>query len=595
MMAKKETKKNIKTARFSVADMTCHSCEKLVSKHAMAVKGVTGAHADYVKGEAAVTYDANATSPKEIAAAISKGPYSCCESNEATGKKSPLINILMSALVLAAGAYILLGGLNVELPAVEKGASFALVFAVGLLTGFHCIAMCGGFVVSYTARNRGNVGLNISQHAYYGLGKTLSYAVIGGLFGLVGSFITFTPFMRGLAAVLAGIFLILFGLNMLGFLGFFRRLRLKTPGFAERLAERSRNSSPLVVGLLNGLMIACGPLQAMYVFAAASGSPLDGALYLAVFGIGTLPVLLGFGVFTSFASSNLAGRLVKYSGVAVILLGLLMLNRGAALAGFQTGIAGTMSSASTGASAPVISSDGFQEIHMNVTASGWKPDAFVLAKGIPVKWIIDGQEITTCNREIQVPAYGLRFAIKPGLQTIEFTPTESGVVPWSCWMGMIPGKFIVKEYTADETKPTVAQTTKPTTIPATTLAGQNGGAYQEIYMNVTASGWSPNKFLLKKGVPVKWVINGLEITGCNRAIKVPALGLSFDIKPGLQTIEFTPNESGTIDWSCWMGMIKGVFEVKDDVSLDDPSEFASQLEAVQAPAGGSGGGCGCGM
>ncbi|MDD5112255.1 MAG: sulfite exporter TauE/SafE family protein [Candidatus Altiarchaeota archaeon] len=589
--------KNVKTVKFSINGMTCHSCEKLVSKQAMAAKGVTGAHADYVKGEATVTYDANATSPSEIAAAISKGQYSCCEKSDAAVKKNPLITILLSVLVLAAGAYILFGGLNIELPAVEKDASFALVFIVGLLTGFHCIAMCGGFVVSYTTRNSDKGGLNLRQHAYYGIGKTLSYALIGGMLGLAGSFITFTPFMRGIAAVLAGLFLIIFGLNMLGFLGFFRRFRLKTPAFAERLAERGRNSSPLVIGLLNGLMIACGPLQAMYVFAAASGSPVDGALYLGVFGLGTLPVLLGFGVFTSFASSNLAGRIVKYSGVAVILLGLLMLNRGASLAGFQTGLTGITASASdTGAQSPAVSKDGFQEIRMNVTAAGWKPDTFVLIKGVPVKWVIDGQQITTCNREIQVPKYGLRFAIKSGLQTIEFTPTESGIVPWSCWMGMIPGKFIVKEPgDSGGTKATVAQTTKPTTIPTTTLAAKDSGTYQEIHMNVTASGWSPNKFLLKKGVPVKWVINGIEITGCNRAIKVPKLGLSFDIKPGLQTIEFTPNEAGTIDWSCWMGMIKGVFEVKDDVRLDDPSAFASQLASVQAPSKGSGGGCGCGM
>ncbi len=44
-----------------------------------------------------------------------------------------------------------------------------------------------------------------------------------------------------------------------------------------------------------------------------------------------------------------------------------------------------------------------------------------------------------------VAAYGLDFPIKSGEQVIEFTPTKSGVVSWSCWMGMIPGSFIVKD------------------------------------------------------------------------------------------------------------------------------------------------------
>ncbi|MBU4339716.1 MAG: hypothetical protein KKD46_02165 [Euryarchaeota archaeon] len=52
------------------------------------------------------------------------------------------------------------------------------------------------------------------------------------------------------------------------------------------------------------------------------------------------------------------------------------------------------------------------------------------------------------------------------------------------------------------------------------------------------------------------------MTGCNNAIIVPSLGLEFDIKKGEQIIEFTPTEAGTIKWSCWMGMIRIVFQKK---------------------------------
>jgi plastocyanin domain-containing protein len=62
-----------------------------------------------------------------------------------------------------------------------------------------------------------------------------------------------------------------------------------------------------------------------------------------------------------------------------------------------------------------------------------------------VKWVIDGKEITECNKAIQVPQLDLSFNIQPGLQTIEFTPTTAGVIPWSCWMGMIDGSFIVQK------------------------------------------------------------------------------------------------------------------------------------------------------
>ncbi len=54
--------------------------------------------------------------------------------------------------------------------------------------------------------------------------------------------------------------------------------------------------------------------------------------------------------------------------------------------------------------------------------------------------------------------------------------------------------------------------------------------FQEIRKDVTRAGYTPSTFTLKKGVPVKWIINGKELTGCNNAIQVPALGLEFDIK-----------------------------------------------------------------
>jgi len=60
-----------------------------------------------------------------------------------------------------------------------------------------------------------------------------------------------------------------------------------------------------------------------------------------------------------------------------------------------------------------------------------------------VRWMINGKELNECNRGIIVPQYGIKVMLHPSLQTVEFTPKEAGIVPWSCWMGMIPGSFIV--------------------------------------------------------------------------------------------------------------------------------------------------------
>jgi plastocyanin domain-containing protein len=119
------------------------------------------------------------------------------------------------------------------------------------------------------------------------------------------------------------------------------------------------------------------------------------------------------------------------------------------------------------------------------------------------------------------------------------------------------------------------------------------GNYQVIKMDVTSRGWEPNTFVLKKGVPVKWIINGKQITGCNNAIVVPKYNLNFDIKQGEQTIEFTPTESGTVPWSCWMGMIKGTFIVTDTGQATQNQITGSAVKNTNSGSSCSmGGGCG---
>jgi len=235
---------------------------------------------------------------------------------------------------------------------------------------------------------------------------------------------------------------------MLNLIPFLRKIRIKSPKFISKfVGKNSNNSSPLIIGLLNGLMIACGPLQAIYIMAAGTGSFIIGAKLLFVFGLGTLPAMLGFGYFASYVSGKVTHRILKASGVLVIILGIFMLNNGLVLtgSGYDFNSVMSLSKSNELSDSGIVMKDGFQEIRMDVVRSGYSPDTFVLEKGVPVKWIINGKELTGCNNAIQVPKYDLEFDINEGEQIIEFTPTEEGVVRWSCWMGMIPGTFIVKE------------------------------------------------------------------------------------------------------------------------------------------------------
>ncbi len=489
--------------KLKIGGMTCTSCERTITKELEKLEGIK-AELDFEKETALIKFDETKTNLTEIVDAIEKHGYECVEATAIgtfltekskaqnnlipekpieteTPKKErtkPKLNykyltLSLGILIIIIGAYLLLKNtLGLDLPELGPGTSLALVFLIGILTGFHCIPMCGGFVVSYTAKEAEKTNkVNIKSHLAYGAGKTITYTAIGAIFGLIGSVFTFTPLLRGIAAILAGIFLVLFGLSMLNIFKWARKLQIRGPSFLSNLPEKAKTKNPLVIGLLNGLMIACGPLQAMYIFAAATGSPIQGALTMLAFGLGTLPVMMGFGIVASLVSSQLTKKILRVSALVVIVLGVVMLNRGLALAG-QPNLS-TVVSFSTEDTNNIALKDGYQEINMDVTANGYSPNKFVLKKGVPVKWNINVKQLTSCNNPLIVPEYDLEIKLKQGLNVVEFTPNKEGTVSWSCWMGMLRGAFIVKEDvgTQEELQKELAKVNTPQTH----TCGADGG------------------------------------------------------------------------------------------------------------------------
>ena len=444
---------------FKTTGMTCNSCEKIIAKQVVKLEGVESVEVNYVTEKTTVEYNPRKINLDKIKEVIEEKGYLCedFDNKEENNHKRNWLGWTFAGIgftLLIYFAWTLYG--TIELPQITQNMGLGLLFVVGLLTGFHCVGMCGGFVVSYTAKGAKEGKKPYQMHLSYGIGKTISYTVIGAAFGLLGSIIAFTPKIRGFAGIFAGLFLIIFGLKMLNIFPSLRKFQLKMPSFISRFVgkeTREHSNNPLVIGLLNGLLIACGPLQAIYIMAAGTGSMVEGAKLLFVFALGTLPVMLGFGYVTSIISKKATHKILKASGVVVIILGLIMVNRGLALTGTgydYNSLTTNLPSLAGGKEsdgingAPVVK-DGYQEIRMEVNRYGWSPEKFVLQKDMPVKWIIEGKEINGCNNAIQVPKYGLNFDIKKGEQIIEFTPTESGTVSWSCWMGMIPGIFVVKD------------------------------------------------------------------------------------------------------------------------------------------------------
>ncbi len=89
--------------------------------------------------------------------------------------------------------------------------------------------------------------------------------------------------------------------------------------------------------------------------------------------------------------------------------------------------------------------DGVQTITTRFSANAYAP--ITVQVGIPVVWTVqlDSKALNGCNNALQIPEYQLMKKLTAGETTIEFTPTETGTIPYSCWMGMIKSKIIVVE------------------------------------------------------------------------------------------------------------------------------------------------------
>jgi sulfite exporter TauE/SafE len=167
-------------------------------------------------------------------------------------------------------------------------------FLIGLAGSLHCIGMCGPIAIALpvgdVSRTRHVVG-----RVSYNLGRVLTYALLGVGAGLVGQTIRVSGYQQVLSIVLGSLILLAVILpGKFGAILFGSRLhaRLFEPirRYWGRLFGQNSVRSMFVVGVLNGFL-PCGLVYVALAGAATTGAPLPGALYMAVFGLGTFPVM----------------------------------------------------------------------------------------------------------------------------------------------------------------------------------------------------------------------------------------------------------------------------------------------------------------
>lgn len=218
----------------------------------------------------------------------------------------------------------------------ETISSLWLVFLGGLAGSVHCLGMCGP-LLALAESVRGGKWKAWSQLPLH-LGRIVTYSMLGLLAGLVGVALRkggLASGIQGTASLVGGVLMILFALTMFGWIPLAGILEV-SGGVASRFAQKLTSRHPLsglVLGLYWGLL-PCGLVWAWLAASTAAGSPLGGALVMFVFGLGTIPALLIFGGLGGILSSRSRAWLNRLGGAAVLAMGIILILRAAAAAGW---------------------------------------------------------------------------------------------------------------------------------------------------------------------------------------------------------------------------------------------------------------------
>jgi hypothetical protein len=211
--------------------------------------------------------------------------------------------------------------------------SLLLMLSMGFMGSLHCIGMCGG-LVSAVSMSRKQVWW--SGLLVYQFGRISTYAMLGLLVGFSGA--ALSAFggdqLQRLLAVLAGLLMITFAMNLAGWLpdplrrlGAWASRKTGLAQLAMRVSKDSRSGSWFALGLVNGLL-PCGLVYAALSLALASGNTTQATLMMVAFGLGTIPAMMLIPSALRGMTPTQRSISLRLAAVIIMLLGLFTMYRG---------------------------------------------------------------------------------------------------------------------------------------------------------------------------------------------------------------------------------------------------------------------------
>lgn len=453
----------MKVKKIYIKGMHCVSCEKLLEDEFRDVDGVKKVKINYIKGIGTIESEKEIDFSKleDIAQKLGYKIYenegevavdAIVEKNS-TGSAGDWVKAILIVIALLYAFKLFQGtGIVERFDFQGKGISLGVAFLVGLVASLSsCLVIVGSVIVAfgekYKSSGDGFYNKAIKPNLFFHIGRMVSFFILGGFLGLIGGQINISGSFVSVFMIIMAVVMGWLGLSILAGVPSISSFGLHMPkGITQKwsqLKKSDHSGAPFLLGALS-FFLPCGFTQSIQIFALTTGSFWLGGMTLLVFSLGTLPVLMTIGVATAWMKSKKVIVFQKVAGLLIVIFAVLTLQSGLALRGANPDFIDNKKVTDEAGSGLNKADSEKQVVEMKVTRSGFSPATLKIKKDIPVEWVINGESITGCTNKIIIPSLGVSQNLVSGKNVVNFTPTETGTIPFSCWMGMVRGKFIVE-------------------------------------------------------------------------------------------------------------------------------------------------------
>lgn len=319
-----------KTYTFHVTGMHCNACVLMTESELQDVPYVTHAKTNLKTHSVEVTGDFGDRTQEVIAEDLSKvltkHGYSLSVEKHIKTTNWADFKIAVPVAIAFAVLFVALQKMGIVNLVDTSSVTYGTAFVIGIIASLStCMAVVGGLVLSMSA-TFAKEGDKIKPQLLFHGGRLISFFILGGVIGAIGTAFALNTTATFLLSVVIGIVMLILGINLLDTFHWAKRLQPSLPKFLSKhalgVSKFNHTLTPLLVGIAT-FFLPCGFTQSMQIYTLTTGSFLNGGLTMLAFALGTLPVLalISFSSF-SIKNSSKAGIFFKTAGLVVIMFAL---------------------------------------------------------------------------------------------------------------------------------------------------------------------------------------------------------------------------------------------------------------------------------